>query len=152
MIVHADGYVSLRVAMQIARLIKEFNDKAGMPALSPIKTLRAVRLTAENGLLIYNDASDTPEPLVNGFIAGAIMEDPMRHRVLCVETGWFTKPECNGVRLLRRFEQVARERGCAEVRMSTLCGMENWDDALQAHGLLNRMGYEDAEMQLVLPL
>ena len=152
MIVHADGYVSINVATQIARLIEEFNNKAGLPKLSPVKALKAVRLTAEKGVLIYNDASDSPEPYVNGFIAGAILEDPMRHRNLCVETGWYTKPDCNGVRLLRRFEKIAAERGCDEVRMSTLCGMEHWDEAQKAHGLLNRMGYEDAEMQLVLPL
>lgn len=75
----------------------------------------------------------------NGFIAGLPVMDPVRHWTALVECGWYA-PDKDGLRLLRRFIQHAKDAGLDEVRMSTLATTPP-----RALKLLEIMGFSLAE-------
>ena len=70
----------------------------------------------------------------NGFIAGALTQTIISPAPLAQELGWYAA-DGTGLRLLRRFEAWARERGAVLIQLST--GPTGPD--------LSRLGYRRAE-------
>ena len=74
----------------------------------------------------------------NGFIAGALTQTIISPAPLAQELGWYAA-DGTGLRLLRRFETWAQERGAVLIQLST--GATGPD--------LTRLGYRPAEMAWV---
>lgn len=127
-------------------LVESFARAAGHPPIDHDMVYDYVAATADTGVLIVDE-----EERIQGFIAGAVVSDPVRPRKLLVETGWFSMAG-SGMRLLTAFQKVGEAEGCEEVRMSTLSNTEDWPAAQVAETILLRMGYEEAEKQFVMPL
>lgn len=115
----------------LINLISRFNDEYyRVTVVNPQKLDRWLRANMENGVIYVTDT---------GFIAGLLVDDPMRDWTALVETGWYDTGR-GGVRLLRRFIEFGETCGADEVRMTTL----NTTPA-GAMTLLTRMGFEEIE-------
>jgi hypothetical protein len=73
-----------------------------------------------------------------GFVAGALTQTIISPAPLAQELGWYAT-DGTGLRLLRRFETWAKERGAVLIQLST--GATGPD--------LTRLGYRPAEMAWV---
>lgn len=73
-----------------------------------------------------------------GFIAGSLQPTVISPQLIAMEHGWFAR-DGSGLRLLRKFERWAADRGAKLVQLST--GADGLD--------LSRLGYRRAEMAWV---
>lgn len=115
----------------------EFNSVFYPVRLDPVKTLVACTDMIRNHSVFVSD---------RGYIAGTVLEDPFRDRKILVELGWYAT-DGNGIRLLRRFIQEAKDLKVDTVCMSTLQTSNN-----SASKLLTRMGFIASETSYTLDL
>jgi N-acetylglutamate synthase-like GNAT family acetyltransferase len=78
----------------------------------------------------------------DGFLAASVGTASIAMTPVAQEHGWWSEGG-DGLRLLRRYEQWARERGCFAARMSTPPGAD------RANFILERSGYALAEQAWV---
>ena len=116
----------------ITRLASTFNDRYYPVPLNTDKfgVFYDKLMASDEGVILMTDT---------GAIVGVVAEDPIRDWVSLVEIGWYSEGG-DGLRLLKAFEQVARDRQLNEVRMSTLI----WSPP-QAQKLLTHRGYIHTE-------
>jgi hypothetical protein len=114
----------------ITGMVVEFTTAySDMPAC-PDRTANWTTHIIKHGVIFLTDT---------GFIAGLPVMDPVRPWAALVETGWYA-PGKDGLRLLRRFIQYAKDAELDEVRMSTLNTTPE-----RALKLLEHMGFTLAE-------
>lgn len=102
----------------------------------PVPVDRAWTARTVAGLIESDDGLVLVSP--GGFIAGALVQTIINPARIAQELGWIAN-DGSGLRLLRRFEAWARERGATLVQLST--GANGPD--------LSRLGYRRAEMAWV---
>ena len=85
------------------------------------------------GLVLVSGPS---EP--DGFLAASVGTASIATTPVSIEHGWWSAGG-DGLRLLRRYEQWAREQGCFAARMSTPPGAD------RAEAILERNGFSMAE-------
>lgn len=78
----------------------------------------------------------------DGFLAASVGTASIAMTPVAIEHGWWSAGG-DGLRLLHRYEQWAREQGCFAARMSTPPGAE------RANNILERSGYSMAEQAWV---
>jgi hypothetical protein len=105
----------------------EFNKRHYDVPISLCKAHSHLRVVIDDPLTVVL-RSDT------GFIIGVTVEDPLRHWSCMLELGWYDTGR-SGIKLLNRFEDIAREVGVNEIRMTTLAV----NDVVSA--ILRRKGY-----------
>lgn len=102
----------------------------------PVPVDRAWTARTVAGLIESDDGLVLVSP--GGFIAGAMVQTIINPARICQEFGWYAA-DGSGLRLLRRLEAWALERGATLVQMST--GASGPD--------LSRLGYRRAEQAWV---
>lgn len=114
----------------VIELVHNFNDTYfGIPADSE-KVERWFQQHLNAGVVYLGDRS---------IISGLFISDPVRNWDVLAETAWYAEGR-DGLRLLRKFIQTARDREMDEVRMTTLN-----TTPVAALALLQRMGFEEIE-------
>ena len=90
------------------------------------------------GLVLVGGSDEDPD----GFLAASVGSGSIAMTPVAQEHGWWSEGG-DGLLLLHRYEQWARERGCFAVRMSTPPGAE------RANNILERNGFAMAEQAWV---
>lgn len=85
------------------------------------------------------------EGKIQGLMGGIICECLITSSLEAIEAFWYVYPEKRtgpgGIRLLKEFERIAKERGCVRIKMTHLSSPEQKDFG----GLFQRMGYVPLE-------
>jgi len=100
------------------------------------------------GLLSNDDALVLVLEGLTGAIGGVVSHSPVSGDLMAVEMFWWVQPAArgNGLRLLLRLEEWARERGAVHLAMVAP------DKAENVHRLYERRGYAPVERQFVRAL
>lgn len=120
----------------IVRMVAKLHAVAGVALpMDPRVTARFLEalLASPMGLVLVSGAS---EP--DGFLAASVGTASIAMTPVGIEHGWFCEGG-DGLRLLRRYEAWAREKGCYAARMSTPPG------TIRASAILERNGFSVAE-------
>ena len=98
------------------------------------------------GVFVLEDEAEE----LAGALMGVVYPEPYSDELTATEFAWFVRPghRGEGIRLYRAFEQWARERGCARIRMVHLT------DVMPAKlaNVYRRLGFEPAEVHYVKEL
>lgn len=118
--------------MTIVELGRRFHEASGIPAkFNEQAFLAAMHRCAEQGGLFMTE---------KGFLAGVLTPSAIDPNwIMAVELAWWAEDR-KGLRLLRQFEEWARQSGANEIRMTTLSDMP------RAAKIMERTGYKSAEV------
>lgn len=124
----------------VVRMVAELHASAGvLLPMDPRVTAQFLEaLVASPMGLVLVAGPDVPD----GFLAASVGVASIATTPVAQEHGWWSAGG-DGLRLLRRYEAWARERGCFAARMSTP------PDADRAASILGRDGYVMAEQAWV---
>lgn len=133
----------LKDAEEILALMHDFNRFAGMCPIDQVKASTLVyRMLSDPLSSVFVSLADDS---VVGFIAGAIVDDPLRDCNRLVEVGWYAYK--GGLELLEAFINDGRRRCVDEIVMSTLSNTPK-----HVNRILERKGFAAQEVAYQLKL
>lgn len=123
----------------IMEMGRRFADDAGVTETigwddDSVESLLHALIENDNGVLLVGD---------RGMIGGIIYGHPFNNKVRLFQEFFWRSEGAEGVKLLRRAEEMAREKGATRSYMGTMPGLPDLDR------LMTRLGYTAAERTFI---